>query len=304
MPPAAGRPASGSTSSGHAVAAVVAGRIRASWGISCDARIPAQSDVRQRERKPRERARRHFLDRVGEGSRAPFAVTQFDAGLSAPCARERALSDGSDVSRIRVPIQSSGTARTSAPAPPRQTRCTPEFATDGVSTCEATSRCCGLGGADPDLTSRQRSTRRHRRCSSECRRIVSAAASGQPDQLPRQVAFAKTIDEWRDRRVTIAGNARSAGDGVRRIESPFTRRFGCAPPTTPAGSRRENQERRLMIEGACQPEPLQSRGDPAYASASPTTPAGSLRENQERRLVSRDGIEPSTRRLRVCCSAN
>src|SRR5262245_30433059 len=30
----------------------------------------------------------------------------------------------------------------------------------------------------------------------------------------------------------------------------------------------------------------------------------SLRENSERRLVSRVGIEPTTRRLRVCCSAN
>ena len=35
-----------------------------------------------------------------------------------------------------------------------------------------------------------------------------------------------------------------------------------------------------------------------------TAPADSLRLNRERRLVSREGIEPSTRRLRVCCSAN
>ena len=30
----------------------------------------------------------------------------------------------------------------------------------------------------------------------------------------------------------------------------------------------------------------------------------SLRGNYERKLVSRVGIEPTTRRLRVCCSAN
>ena len=38
----------------------------------------------------------------------------------------------------------------------------------------------------------------------------------------------------------------------------------------------------------------------AYAKA----PADSLREEPERRLVSRLGIEPRTRRLRVCCSTN
>jgi hypothetical protein len=47
MPPVAGRPASGSTLSRHAVAAVVHGRIHASWRTSCDAGIPAQPDIRQ-----------------------------------------------------------------------------------------------------------------------------------------------------------------------------------------------------------------------------------------------------------------
>ena len=48
-------------------------------------------------------------------------------------------------------------------------------------------------------------------------------------------------------------------------------------------------------------------GDDALAYAlviSLSASADSLREKQERRLVSRLGIEPRTRRLRVCCSAN
>ncbi|MBA2305463.1 MAG: hypothetical protein H0W08_22915 [Acidobacteria bacterium] len=51
-PPAAPRPASASTSSDPAVAAVVPDRIRASWRNSYDARIPARPDVRQRQYQP------------------------------------------------------------------------------------------------------------------------------------------------------------------------------------------------------------------------------------------------------------
>ena len=57
------------------------------------------------------------------------------------------------------------------------------------------------------------------------------------------------------------------------------------------------------VRVACQPESLGEReGPPTRRFA--TTPADSLREKGERRLVSRLGIEPRTRRLRVCCSAN
>ena len=51
--------------------------------------------------------------------------------------------------------------------------------------------------------------------------------------------------------------------------------------------------------GSAFAETIAWRSQPKLSSS-----VNSLREKSERRLVSRVGIEPTTRRLRVCCSAN
>lgn len=61
-PPAAQKPASASTLSPLAVAAVAPGRVRAGWRSSCDARISSQQDLRQRQRQPSVRSSRLRLD--------------------------------------------------------------------------------------------------------------------------------------------------------------------------------------------------------------------------------------------------
>ena len=43
----------------------------------------------------------------------------------------------------------------------------------------------------------------------------------------------------------------------------------------------------------------------ASAASGPIAKCGFIRRNpREKEMVSRDGIEPSTRTLKVCCSAN
>ena len=96
-PPAARRPASASTSSPRAVAAVAPGRVRAGWRSSCDARIPSQQDLRQRQHQPRVRSARLRLDaaaaRVPRDRHGPlrmFSGAAVPASSPARCAARTA----------------------------------------------------------------------------------------------------------------------------------------------------------------------------------------------------------------------
>ena len=236
--------------------------------------------------------------------------------------------------RTRGQSRTSDSARTEWPFAHVGTRSPHGDPRGDVTRCEGNRRCCGPTASSSHPKSDRRRTLRSD-CQSSTRRRIASALAWQPDEankVPRQDRkgtvrfsrggsarwqFLKALNDGGLARFCNArrsppspsgyGAAAFAFRATVRPPSPFGLRFAPAfafratvRPPSPFGLRCA----RLRLSGY---------GAPAFAlratarQPSPGLPSRSSRFGEvtrERRLVSREGIEPSTRRLRVCCSAN